>query len=356
MYPQFSSPVFRSQSPILSNGFDQEMTSPLISFNQLPQATDRFKFSLLQYLTTALLKLARNLESRLRSTTPFVFEPNLPEESLSGAIADLSNHNFAKELSQALEREELFLDYQPQIDLETGKLSGVESLVRWHHPRLGRISPADFIPIAEETGLIIPMGYWILRRACQQYQQWQSLGIAPFKLSVNLSLCQLKDPNLVSVIRSILIETEINPDYLELEITESFMVSDISAAIATLTELRELGIQIAIDDFGTGYSSLSSLKNLPIQTLKIDKSFLDDLSLTNKNQVILQSIIELGHRLKLQIIAEGIENEGQLKILKTMNCDCGQGYFLSRPLHLEALIHYFRQVKLGIHLPQLLFS
>ena len=354
MYPQFSSPIFRSKSPILSNSFDQEMTPPLISFNQFPQATYRFKFSLLQYLTTALLKLARNLESRLRSTTPLIFERNLPEESLAGKT--LTNHNFATELSQALERDELFLDYQPQIDLETGQLSGVESLVRWHHPRLGRISPADFIPIAEETGLIIPMGYWILRRACQQYKQWQSLGIASFKLSVNLSLCQLKDPNLVPVIRSILIETEINPDYLELEITESFMVSDISAAIATLTELRKLGIQIAIDDFGTGYSSLSSLKNLPIQTLKIDKSFLDDLLVTNKNQVILQSIIELGHRLKLQIIAEGIENEGQLKMLKAMNCDCGQGYFLSRPLHLEALIHYFRQVKLGIHLPQLLFS
>lgn len=259
-------------------------------------------------------------------------------------------------MSQAIERDELLLDYQPQIDLETGQLLGVESLVRWHHPRRGRISPADFIPIAEETGLIIPMGYWILRRACQQYQHWQSLGIAPFKLSVNLSLRQLKDPNLVPTIHSILNETQINPHCLELEITESFMVSDISSAIATLNELRALGIRIAIDDFGTGYSSLSSLKNLPIQTLKIDKSFLDDLLVINKNQVILQSIIELGHRLKLQIIAEGIENEGQLKILKAMNCDCGQGYFLSRPLHLEALTDYFRRVKLGIHLPQLIFS
>jgi len=181
MYPQFSSPIFRSKSPILSNSFDQEMTPPLISFNQFPQATYRFKFSLLQYLTTALLKLARNLESRLKSATPLIFQPNVQEESLSDAIADSKNHNFAVELGQALERDELFLDYQPQIDLETGQLSGVESLVRWHHPRLGRISPADFIPIAEETGLIIPMGYWILRRACQQYKQWQSLGIAPFK-------------------------------------------------------------------------------------------------------------------------------------------------------------------------------
>ena len=355
MYPQFSS-VFRSKASVLTNQFDQEMAPLCISFNQFPQATHRFKFSLLQYLTTALLKVMRNLESRLRNVNLLIFEPNLPEKSLAGAIADLRNHNFAEELSQALEKDELFLDYQPQIDLETGQLLGVESLVRWHHPRLGRISPADFIPIAEETGLIVPMGYWILRRACQQYQQWQSLAIAPFKLSVNLSLCQLKDPNLVAVIRSILIETEINPYHLELEITESFMVSDISAAIATLTELRGLGIQIAIDDFGTGYSTLSSLKNLPIQTLKIDKSFLDDLLLTNKNKVILESIIELGHRLKLKIIAEGIENEGQLKILKAMNCDCGQGYFLSRPLHLEALSDYFRRVKLGIHLPQLVFT
>ena len=350
--------MFHSKTTNLPHGFYQGMISLLSLFEQLPQAAHHFKFSLLQHLMLRLLKLARSLEIKLGMTVPLSVEIAPQKESISSspAIADLRNRNFAQELTESLDRNELFLDYQPQIDLETGQLLGVESLVRWHHPRLGRVSPADFIPIAEETGLIIPMGYWILRRACQQYQQWQSLAIAPFKLSVNLSLCQLKDTNLVAVIRSILIETEINPDYLELEITESFMVSDISAAIATLTELRGLGIQIAINDFGTGYSSLSSLKNLPIQTLKIDKSFLDDLLVTNKNQVILQSIIELGHRLKLKIIAEGIENEEQLKILKAMSCDCGQGYFLSRPLHLEALIHYFRQVKLGIHLPQLLFS
>ena len=258
MYPQLSSPLLRSKAPILPQHFDQELTP--ISLNHSSQATPRFKFSLLQYLTAALLKLARNLESRWRITNPPIFEASL-EDSVTWAIADVRNHNFAKELSQAIERDELLLDYQPQIDLETGQLLGVESLVRWHHPRRGRISPADFIPIAEETGLIIPMGYWILRRACQQYQHWQSLGIAPFKLSVNLSLRQLKDPNLVPTIHSILRETQINPHCLELEITESFMVSDISSAIATLNELRALGIRIAIDDFGTGYSSLSSLKN-----------------------------------------------------------------------------------------------
>jgi hypothetical protein len=344
--------MFHSKITNLAPGFSQGIIALLSPFEKLPQAAHHFKLSLLQHLMLRLLKLARTLEIKLGMIVPLPFEIAPQKE----AIADLRNRNFAQELTESLDRDELFLDYQPQIDLETGQLLGVESLVHWHHPRLGRIAPADFIPIAEETGLIIPMGYWILRRACQQYKHWQSLGIAPFKLSVNLSLCQLKDPDLVPVIRLILIETEINPDYLELEITESFMVSDVSSAIATLTELRGLGIQIAIDDFGTGYSSLSSLKNLPIQTLKIDKSFLDDLSVTNKNQVILQSIIELGHRLKLKIIAEGIENEDQLKILKAMSCDCGQGYFLSRPLHLEALIHYFRQVKLGIHLPQLLFS
>jgi len=308
--------MFHSKTTNLPHGFSQGMISLLSLFEQLPQAAHHFKFSLLQHLMLRLLKLARSLEIKLGMTVPLTFDLAPQKESVSfssSAIADLRNRNFAEELTESLDRNELFLDYQPQIDLETGQLLGVESLVRWHHPRLGRISPADFIPIAEETGLIIPMGYWILRRACQQYQQWQSLGISPFKLSVNLSLCQLKDPNLVPMIRAILDETQINPYYLELEITESFMVSDVSSAIATLTELRGLGIQIAIDDFGTGYSSLSSLKNLPIQTLKIDKSFLDDLLVTNKNQVILQSIIELGHRLKLKIIAEGIENEGQLK-------------------------------------------
>ncbi len=262
-------------------------------------------------------------------TTPFSLTASLPE--------------WIQELCQALENQALSLSYQPQIHLGTGELLGVETLLRWQHPQLGMISPADFIPIAEKTGLIVPIGYWVLRQSCRQYQQWQREGIPPFKLSVNLSLRQLQEPDLVAQIKAILQETDMNPQYLALEITESLMFYEPEKAIARLNQLKHLGIQIEIDDFGVGYSSLSYLKDLPVQTLKIDKSFLDNLLGTKKNQVILHSIIELGHRLALNIIAEGIENQEQLTLLRQMNCDYGQGYFFSRPLDFPAITHYFHQ-------------
>ena len=264
---------------------------------------------------------------RQQAETPFALTASLPD--------------WIKELCQALENQDFSLSYQPQIHLATGELFGVETLLRWQHPQLGFISPAHFIPIAEKTGLIVPMGYWVLRQSCRQYQQWQREGIAPFKLSVNLSLRQLQEPDLVQRIQEILRETGMNPQHLALEITESLMFQEPDKAIARLHQLKRLGIQIAIDDFGVGYSSLSYLKDLPIQTLKIDKSFLDDLLTIQKNQVILQSIIELGHRLTLNIIAEGIENQEQLTVLRQMNCDYGQGYFFSRPLEFSDITQYF---------------
>jgi EAL domain-containing protein (putative c-di-GMP-specific phosphodiesterase class I) len=253
------------------------------------------------------------------------------------------------DLFQALEKEEFTLHYQPQIHLDTGNLLGVETLIRWRHPRLGPISPAEFIPIAEKTGLIVPIGYWVLKQSCLQYQRWRSLDIPPFKLAVNLSLRQLQEEDLLNRIQWILEETQMNPKELALEVTESLVFQDPAQAIARLTGLQKMGIQIAIDDFGVGYSSLSYLKNLPIHTLKIDKSFLDDLITIEKNQVILQSIIELGHRLSLQIIAEGIESQEQLDILKEMKCDYGQGYLFSHPLGLPEITHYFQQAILLDH-------
>lgn len=264
---------------------------------------------------------------RQQAETPFSLTASLPE--------------WIQELCQALENQDFSLSYQPQIHLATGELLGVETLLRWQHPKLGMISPADFIPIAEKTGLIVPIGYWVLRQSCQQYQQWQREGIAPFKLSVNLSLRQLQEPDLVSQVKAILQETGMNPQSLALEITETLMFQEPDKAIARLHQLKQLGIQIAIDDFGVGYSSLSYLKDLPVQTLKIDKSFLDNLLGIKKNQVILHSIIELGHRLALNIIAEGIENQEQLTLLQQMNCDYGQGYFFRRPLEFSAITHYF---------------
>ncbi|MGL5032596.1 MAG: putative bifunctional diguanylate cyclase/phosphodiesterase [Microcystaceae cyanobacterium] len=264
--------------------------------------------------------------------------PPTPENSVGDSEPDL-----VWEMIQAIDQEQFILHYQPQIDLDTGNLLGVETLIRWPHPRLGPISPADFIPIAERTGLIVPIGYWVLKQSCLQYRRWRALGIPPFKLSVNLSLRQLQEEDLLAQIKMILHSTQMNPTELALEVTESLMFKEPEKAIARLNSLKKLGIQIAIDDFGVGYSSLSYLKDLPIHTLKIDKSFINDLFTGGKDQVILQSIIELGHRLTLKIIAEGIESQEQLHLLKQMKCDYGQGYFFSRPLGLPEITIYFQQ-------------
>ncbi|MBE9174358.1 EAL domain-containing protein [Synechocystis salina LEGE 06155] len=259
--------------------------------------------------------------------------------SLQGVntVADSAQFNYpiqnlAWEMAHCLEENKFHLHYQPQINIKTGGLLGVETLIRWHHPRLGFISPAEFIPIAEKTGLIVPMGYWVLQQSCLQYQRWLSQGIPPFKLSVNLSLRQLQEANLVTEIKNIISQTRIECQQITLEVTESLMLCEPGETINRLNQLNDMGIQIAIDDFGVGYSSLSYLKDLPLQILKIDKSFLDDLLTREKNQVILQSIIELGHRLGLKIVAEGVESLEQLAVLKSMDCDYGQGYLFSRPL------------------------
>ncbi len=245
-------------------------------------------------------------------------------------------------MTQALEQDKFHLNYQPQIEIKTGNLLGVETLIRWNHPRLGFISPAEFIPIAEKTGLIVPIGYWVLKQSCLQYKKWIAIGIPPFKLSVNLSLRQLQESNLIQQVKKILQETQMDPQELTLEVTESLMLQEPGQVINRLNQLNELGLKIAIDDFGVGYSSLSYLKDLPLHTLKIDKSFLDELLTKEKNQIILQSIIELGHRLALKIVAEGVESEKQLDMLNTMDCDYGQGYLFSRPLGLDDATTFFQ--------------
>ncbi len=248
----------------------------------------------------------------------------------------------AEHLRQALDHQEFVLYYQPQLDLQTGAYLGVEVLLRWHHPQLGWISPNQFIPLAEKTGLIVSIGYWVLLHACYQYQKWQSEGIFPLKLSVNLSPLQLQQPDLIEQIQQVLNLTQMPPHCLELEVTESCLMVNVEEKIGLLNRLQMMGIQIAIDDFGTGYSSFASLKNLPIHTLKIDKSFLEDLMNVSKNRVILHSIIELGHRLKLKIIAEGVETLEQFNILRMFNCDYGQGYFISHPLNLDAIANFLQ--------------
>ena len=237
-----------------------------------------------------------------------------------------------KRLRTALEHDEFVLHYQPQIDLKTGQVSGSEALIRWNQPDMGLVSPMEFIPIAEETGLIVPIGEWVLRRACEQNVLWQKAGYPQMKVSANLSARQFVQKNLVENIQQILTETGLDPELLELEITESIAMQQEEYVVSKLNALRGIGIKIAIDDFGTGYSSLSYIKKLPINTLKIDKSFLSDIKNESDEEEITSTIIALAKNLKLNVIAEGVETKEQLQFLQQRRCDEAQGYLFSKPL------------------------
>jgi diguanylate cyclase (GGDEF)-like protein/PAS domain S-box-containing protein len=239
---------------------------------------------------------------------------------------------YQEQLRHALENNEFRLVYQPQVDVETQRMFGVEALIRWHHPTDGLISPATFIPIAEETGLILPIGDWVLHEACRQNKAWQDEGLQPVTVSVNVSARQFLQQGLASRVLRALDETGLEAQYLELEITESVIMQDLEGAISTMRELQEMGIQLSIDDFGTGYSSLSSLKHFPIARLKIDKSFVSDLPASTEDQAIAMAVISLGRQLNLKVIAEGVEREDQLNFLRANNCSEVQGFHYSRPL------------------------
>ncbi|PLR80414.1 putative bifunctional diguanylate cyclase/phosphodiesterase [Bacillus sp. V33-4] len=234
-------------------------------------------------------------------------------------------------LRKALEQEQLVLYYQPQVELKTGKIVGVESLIRWQHSDHGFISPDEFIPLAEETGLIVPFGKWVLRKACEQNKMWQQQGYKAIPIAVNISVRQLQDDDFVELVKKVLNETGLDPRYLELEITESIM-QNIDRSENILNQLKDLGIKISIDDFGTGYSSLSYLKHLPIDGIKIDKSFVDDIINHSNQGAMVKTMIDMGHNLNFTVIAEGIENQEQVAFLEQNDCKIGQGYFYSRPL------------------------
>ena len=248
------------------------------------------------------------------------------------------------ELRMALERNEFRLYYQPKVDLETGKIEGVEALIRWEHPEEGLISPINFISIAEETGLIIPMGEWVLRTACLQNREWINAGLLPTVMSVNLSVRQLYQPNIVDIVRQILKETELSPEYLELEITESMMM-DKDQSLDAIMELKRLGVQVSLDDFGIGYSSLHYLHEFPIDKIKIDQSFIRNCTSDLNNATIVKMIIAMAHHLKIKVVAEGIETKNQLIFLQENSCNHGQGYFFSKPLPPEELIQYFYSIE-----------
>ncbi|TAJ09190.1 MAG: EAL domain-containing protein [Nitrospirae bacterium] len=235
-------------------------------------------------------------------------------------------------LHKALDREEFLLHYQPLIALETGRIIGVEALVRWQHPELGLVPPMQFIPIAEETGLIVPLGEWVLQRACAQTRVWHEMGFAGLRVAVNLSARQFQRQNLLHTITRILLATDLHPRCLDLELTESMMMQDGESASTTLRELRELGVRLSMDDFGTGYSSLSYLRRLPLDTVKIDRSFVKDCTTNQEDATIIKAIISMSHSLKLKVLAEGIETGDQLAVLRAAGCDEAQGYHFSKPL------------------------
>ena len=234
-------------------------------------------------------------------------------------------------LRKALEQEQLWLYYQPQVDLETEEIVGIEALIRWNHPANGMISPSEFIPLAEETGIIIPIGKWVLRKACEQNMYWQKLGYKTIPIAVNVSVRQLQEDDFVKTVTTILKEVGLDPRYLELEITESIM-QNIDRSTIILNQLKELGVKISIDDFGTGYSSLSYLKHLPIDSIKIDKSFIDDIINHSNQGEMVKTIINMGNNLTFNVIAEGIETQKQVIFLKQHDCKSAQGYFYSKPL------------------------
>jgi diguanylate cyclase (GGDEF)-like protein len=239
--------------------------------------------------------------------------------------------NLENDLRKALEKNEFVVYYQPKINIKLGTISGLEALVRWKHPEKGIILPGHFISFAEETGLIVPIGEFVLREACKQSVIWQSLGITPIPISVNLSTRQLLQSNLVGTVEKIIKESKINPDLLELEITES-MSMDIDRSIGILRRLKKLGVRISVDDFGTGYSSLNYLRQLPIDRVKIDKSFIRDISLNSSNEAIVATIINMAQNLGLQVTAEGVEEKEQVEYLQKNDCDEIQGFYFSKPL------------------------
>lgn len=239
------------------------------------------------------------------------------------------------DLRKALPKDELILHYQPLVEIEEGRIIGMEALLRWNRPGCGIVQPSDFIPAAEETGMIIPIGEWVLNKACRQNKEWQNAGYSKIRVSVNISPRQFEQENFIDTVKSALRISGLDANYLELEITED-AIKNVREAAETLKKLKDMGVKISLDDFGTGYSSLSYLKKLPIDTLKIDKSFVSDVTASEREIALTTAVINMGHNLKLKVLAEGVENKEQLKILKEYKCDVVQGFYYSRPVNADA--------------------
>jgi EAL domain-containing protein (putative c-di-GMP-specific phosphodiesterase class I) len=244
----------------------------------------------------------------------------------------LERLNMQNRLRRALERDEFQLHYQPQVDLGSGRIIGMEALLRWTSPDLGPVSPGKFIPIAEESGLIVQIGAWVLRTACRQNRSWQARGLPEVPVAVNLSALQFARGDLLDTVERALDDSRLPARFLELELTESILLHDADNIMASLRRLKTLGIKLSIDDFGTGYSSLSYLKRLAVDKLKIDQSFVRDIASDPDDAAIVRAIIQMGHSLKLRTIAEGVEAVDQLAFLRAEGCEEGQGYLFGRPI------------------------
>lgn len=251
-------------------------------------------------------------------------------DSMNQAV--LERFSIDRDLRKALQRKELVLHYQPQIDLSTRKIVGAEALIRWHHPNRGMILPGRFIPIAEETGMIININKWVLCEACRQAEQWNQEGHHPITIAVNLSGYKLASQNIIRSIKNTLLQTQFDARNIEIEITENVLMQDTEETVSTLNNIKNLNLRIAMDDFGTGYSSLSYLMTFPVDTIKIDGSFVMGCTSENNNLVIIKAIIAMGQSLGKKIVAEGIETEKQYHLLKKMGCDEAQGYYFNHPV------------------------
>jgi len=246
------------------------------------------------------------------------------------------------DMRAGLERGEFVLHYQPKLHIRSNRITGMEALIRWNHPQQGFMSPAEFIPVAERSKLIVPIGEWVLREACARNKAWTDAGLGPIKVAVNLSAVQIHETDLTATVRGVLEETGLDASQLELEITESLAMRNAEATIELFTELSEFGVSVSIDDFGTGYSSLSYLKDFPIQRIKIDKAFIDDIGSDENPGAIARAVTTIGHSFGMEITAEGVETEDQLTFLHSLDCDEIQGYYFSRPLPEDQLGEFLK--------------
>ena len=313
------------QTPITESGQDYLLTCS-IGISYFPNHGETAE-DLMKHADTALYYVKERGKNNV-----MIFNQQMEDQSLERRI-------LANALRQGIKEQQFYLEYQPKLNMITNELIGMEVLVRWNHPELGVISPGKFIPLAEETGLIVPLGEWILRESCRQTVEWQNKGFPPLILSVNVSVRQMEDAKFIDKVKRILHETGLDPKWLEFEITES-VLANVRSMIPIIKELRELGIHISVDDFGTGYSSLAYIKELPIDTLKIDRSFVRDIHMNKESKEIAKAIINLANSIGLNVIAEGVEQQEHVDALSKDGCILGQGYYYSRPLKVDAFEGY----------------